>query len=350
MQFKTFLLVSLIPLFLTSGKSRPVSRISNETLLKAPEGTAVIITGAAARIPQEAALLETLYQKGLLRNVQFIAGASSGALNTVILNSILSGNFSFERYLNILFSIRSTNIYKMNDRKLPVDTEPLRNFLHRIVQDSLHYRRIGDLPVMSAISITQVELLTLIKKNFRLSNFKINPESDPGLDLVEVLMASTSFPLAFPHTLINHSPTLPQKPFIDGGVGEDHVPFRGMLDAIKYRGKSFEKVIIVSRKSDTQPELSEELKTVGINDNGLLDKLGISLDDILFKGFIKGLKSLQKEDPDLANRTYVYVPDFEKDFLLLNFDNLKEQYDVSKKWALEHDPVPLNQYLLSVKD
>lgn len=315
-----------------------------------PEGTAVIITGAAARIPQEAALLEHLYDEGLLNDVRFIAGASSGALNTVILNGILSGKYSWERYLNVLFNIRNKDIYKMEGKKLPVDTGPLRNFLKRIVNDSLGFLRIGDLPIASAISITDVEKLNLVKKNFRMSNLKINPESDPNLDLVEILMASTSFPIAFPKAIIHNSPTLPQRPFIDGGVHEDHIPFRGMLDYIRFCGKSFEKVIIVSRKSDKKPELSEELASVGINDKGLLDKLGISLDEILFKGFVRGLKALEKEDPELAERTYVYFPAFDQNFLLLNFDNLKEQYDVTRKWALDHDPVPLKQFLLNIKE
>jgi predicted acylesterase/phospholipase RssA len=313
-----------------------------------PEGTAIIITGAAARIPQEAALLENLYNKDWLGDVQFIAGASSGALNTVMLNSILTKKITWERYLNLLFNLKNEDIYLRNGKKLPVDTKPLRNFLQQVVNNTIGYHKIGDLPIPSAISIANVELITLIKKSFRMSNIKINPESDPNLDLVEILMASTSFPIAFPPARINNAFTLPDRPFIDGGVGEDHVPFKGMLEYIRSRGKSFEKVIIVSRKADKQPELSEELRNLGINDKGLLDKLGISLDEILFRGFIKGLERLQKEDPDLAERTFIYVPDFQEDFLLFDFNNLRDQYDVTRKWASNHLPVPMKQYLQSV--
>lgn len=315
-----------------------------------PEGTAIIITGAAARIPQEAALLENLYNKGWLRDVQFIAGASSGALNTVMLNAILTKRITWEKYLNLLYNLKNEDIYIRIGKRLPVDTEPLRNFLKHVVNNTLGYHKISDLPFPGAISIADVELIKLTKKNYRMSNVRINQESDPNLDLVEILMASTSFPLAFPPARISNAITLPNHPFIDGGFGEDHVPFKGMLEYIRYRGKSFEKVIIVSRKADKQPDLSEELRNLGINDKGLLDKLGVSLDEILFKGFIKGLERLQKEDPDLAGRTFIYVPDFQKDFLLFNFNNLKEQYDVTRIWASDHMPVPLKQYLMDVRE
>ena len=59
---------------------------NNKKIPARRSGTAIILTGAAARIPQEAALLEELYNRGLLKNVVFISGVSSGALNSVVLN------------------------------------------------------------------------------------------------------------------------------------------------------------------------------------------------------------------------------------------------------------------------
>ena len=43
------------------------------------KGVALVITGAAARIPQEAALLEALDERGLLKDLAFVSGDSSGA-------------------------------------------------------------------------------------------------------------------------------------------------------------------------------------------------------------------------------------------------------------------------------
>lgn len=107
-----------------------------------------------------------------------------------------------------------------------------------------------------------------------------------------------------------------------------------------------ERVYIISRKSDKIPEASEEIKILGINDNGLFDKLGISIDNVLEKGIIKRLIVYTGEAPDLVPLTYVWVPEFQADFLLFNFDNLKEQYTLTSQWAKTHDPVPLGDYLL----
>jgi len=310
-----------------------------------PEGTAILITGAAARIPQEAALLEQLYKTGELNDVVFIAGDSSGALNTVMLNAILSKKITWKQYIGWLKKIRNNDIYISNGKELPVNVQPLRHFLTRIVNDSLGYFKMKDLPIASAISITDISMLGMHKKNYRLSNKKINIESDPNLNIVDVLMASTAFPIVFPEERIPNATTLPDHSFADGGIGDDHIPFNGLLDFIQYREQSVKKVIIVSRKSDSEPDVSEELKTLGITDKGFFDKMGISLDEILYRGFIKAMEAFKKEAPDLIEHTFVYIPDFPENFLLLDFNDLGQQYDVTKKWAQNHQPIPMEVYL-----
>jgi predicted acylesterase/phospholipase RssA len=166
------------------------------------------------------------------------------------------------------------------------------------------------------------------------------------LNLVDIMMASTSFPIAFPPVRISNARTIPDVEYIDGGVGDDHVPFHALLQFQKFRGIGVEKIFIVSRKSDSIPKISEELKSLGIDDKGRFDKLGISLDNILKKGMIKRLEAFAAEAPEMIMISYVYVPDFEESFLMFNFDNLEEQYNLSKNWARTHDPIPLGNYLL----
>jgi hypothetical protein len=74
--------------------------------------------------------------------------------------------------------------------------------------------------------------------------------------------------------------------------------------------------------------------------------MGVSLDNILKKGMIKCLQAFATEAPELIMLSYVYVPDFSKDFLMFNFENLKEQFELTSFWAKSHDPVPLGDYLL----
>jgi hypothetical protein len=309
-------------------------------------GTAIIMTGAAARLPQEAALLEALYNRGLLKNVVFISGVSSGALNSVMLNGILSGKMTWKEYKDIIFNIKNEDIFIQEGKKLPVNTEPARKFITNVVENKLHYKKIGDLPYFTEISFTNIRKIDLKKTVYRMCSKKINAETDTTLSLVDILMASTSFPVAFPGVHIRNVKTIPDVDYIDGGVGEDHIPFHALLDFEKFRGYGVEKVYIISRKSDSIPSVSEELKTLGVNDRGVFDKFGISIDNILRKGLIRRLRAYAVEAPDLVPRTYIYIPDFDQEFLMFNFGKLKEQYDVTSNWAKTHDPIPIAEYLL----
>jgi len=339
-----FILISLAVLFICSRNGI----VPNEPVYASRSGTAILMTGAAARIPQEVALLEELYNRGLMKNVVFIAGVSSGALNAVMLNAILSGKLTWAEYKEILFGLKNSDIFIQGDGKkaLPVNTEPERMLFKRIVEDKLNYHQIGDLPFTTEISFTNLKDLDLKKKVYRMCSRKINSDSDTTLSLVDIMMASSAFPVAFPPVRISNVKTIPDVEYVDGGVGDDHVPFKALLEFEKFRGEGVERVYIVSRKSDSIPEVSEELKGLGLDDKGRFDRLGVSLDNILKKGMIKRLEAFAVEAPDLISHSYVYIPDFEKNFLMFNFENLKEQYTLTSNWAKANNPMPLGDYLL----
>jgi len=325
------------------------------TLLAQPEtehlvfekhsGTALVITGAAARIVQEAALLENLQKKGWLSNICFISGTSSGAINTVMLNGILENKFTWERYHSILFNITNHDIYIRNGRSLPVNNEPLQNLLEKVVNDSLGYKSIGDLPYQSSISISAVDLLPPFSATYRLCNLKINNESNPAFNLVETLLASTAIPILFPAAHFHESFGLPKSSYVDGGFSNDHIPFEAVLQFEKFRGFGVDTLIIVSRKSDTKQGIKNEVEKFGNTDSRTFDKLSYWIDNLAMNGFIRSMKEIQKDYPELAARTYVFIPDFEENFALLDFSEMKHQYDVTATWAETHKPVPLNQFL-----
>jgi predicted acylesterase/phospholipase RssA len=309
------------------------------------KGTAVVVTGAAARIPQEAALLEHLYNIGDLKDVAFISGASSGALSSVVLNAILSGKINWDQYKNILFSITNSQVFIRNGSNLPLDTKPLRELIHRIVNDSLGYYKVGDLPFASSISATNAELKTFEGRVYRFSNRQINKESNPDFDLIDILMASAAIPVVFPSVKLSVPDMGHPITFIDGGVTEDHIPFEAAREYEQLTGIHFEKMIIVSRKNIPEARIGPELENLGIKDTKLREKLGASVQHLSKEGFIKRLILLQLTDPVLAARTFVYVPDFEQDFPMLDFNNFKIQYEVSAEWAKSHKPIPLDQYI-----
>ena len=336
-------LFTILALLIISGRK---SDGTNDQIYPKRNGTAIVMTGAAARIPQEAALLEELYNRGLMKNVVFISGVSSGALNSVALNGILTGRMTWAEYKEIIYNLKNSDIFIQEGKKLPVNTEPARKFITDVVEKKLGYHIIGDLPYMTEISFTHLSELNLKKTVYRMCSRKINKETDTTLSIVDILMASTSFPIAFPPVRIRNAKTIPDVEYVDGGVGDDHIPFQALLDFEKFRGTGVERVYFISRKSDSIPEVSEELRVLGINDRGVFDKLNISLDNILKKGLIKRLEAYSSEAPDLVPLSYVWIPDFQADFLMFSFSNLKEQYDMTSQWAKTHDPVPLADYLL----
>lgn len=342
----TILIVFTLILISDSKPSEP-ERPSGTTIQpSAGSGTAIIMTGAAARIPQQAALLEELYNRGLLNDVVFISGVSAGAINAVALNGILDGKLTWEEYRKTLFNLDNNDIFLLQEgRKLPVNTDPVRNLYREFVEEKLGYRRIGDLPIMTEISFANYRDLKIRKNIYRMCSRKINEETDTTLNLVDIMMASSAIPFAFPPVRIGNVSTIPDLEYVDGGFGIDYVPFKALLDFQKYRGEEVKQVYIISRKSGLAG-ISEELKMLGIDRKAASERFENSLDNVLWKILINRLTAFAKDAPEMIFHSYVWIPDFDQDFLLFNFSNLEEQYMITRTWAQNNDPVPLGDFLL----
>jgi len=280
----------------------------------------------------------------------FISGVSSGALNAVLLNGIKTGKITWDEYKNILFDLKNSDIFIQERRKFPVDTEPARLTFKKTAEDKLGYFKIGDLPIATSISFTHVKGINLKKTDYRMCSLMINHESDSKLGLVDIMMASSAFPILFPPVRIANVETVPDEEYIDGGVGEDRLPYRALLEFEKYRGAGVEKVYIIGKNWNSMPELSEELKGLGINDKGLFDKLGFSLDAMLKKEIIKKMEAYCDDAPELEPLTYVWIPELEVNFLLFNFETMKEQYDLTAEWAKTNKPILIKDFLKHEKE
>jgi predicted acylesterase/phospholipase RssA len=337
--------VCVLLIVISISSQNKVDDIQEPILTKPREGIALIMTGAAARISQEAALLEELDKRGLLKDLVFISGVSSGALNAVLLNGILNKKITWDEYKTILFNLKNEDIFIQEGKKFPVNTEPARQTFRKTTEDKLGYYCIGNLPITTSISFTHIENLALKKTVFRMCSRKINQESDTTLGLVDIMMATAAFPIVFPPARIANVKTIPDEKYVDGGVGDDHVPYHALLEFEKFRGVGVEKVYIISRNCDSIPQLSEELKNFGVDDNGLFDRLGFSLDALLTRGIIKRMEAYCSEAPELVPLTYVWIPDLKKNFRLFSFENMKEQYDLTYEWAKTHDPVLIKDFL-----
>lgn len=344
--FFLFILISLLlSILLLSDNEQDVSVQVEKINESDGSGTAIIMTGAAARIPQQAALLEELYNRGLLRDVVFISGVSSGALNAVMLNAILTNRISWQEYKNILFSIEGQNVFLSNTGKLPVNTEPARELLRKVVEDRLGYKTIGDLPIMTEISFSNYSKILKAQRVYRMCSVKINSESDTTLNLVDILMASTSIPLVFPPVRIENVTTIPDAKYRDGGIGIDYIPFQALLDFQVWRGEKVKKVFIVSRQAGIFDDFSNELEVLGIEKKRRFVKIGDSLDNMLWRILVNRLEAFAKAAPWMIKDTYVWIPHIEQNFLMLNFNNLEEQYTMTRIWAHSNEPLPLEDFI-----
>lgn len=339
-------IVGLIGLFILSmGFARRRNPILEHSFDKR-SGTAIIITGAAAKIAQEAALLQRLDESGMLDSVVFISGASSGALNAVLLNGIIEKKLTWNEYREILGSITNDSIFSVNTKKkLPVSNEPLRKLIENVVVHRLGYRTLADLPIPTAISVVNLRVSPFGERTLRLCNRKINSESDSSLNLVEVLMASTAYPLVFPPARISGNGTIPSTPLYDGGISEDRFPYKALIQFEQYRKMGVNRVIVVTRKRDSDISIFDELKPFGLKMKGKLDFIGFSPDALTEIGFYRRLREYRRNFPQLAQRTLLYVPDYSDSFLMFDFDNLDRQWTITYTWALSNGPVTLNEFL-----
>jgi patatin-like phospholipase/acyl hydrolase len=77
---------------------------------------------------------------------------------------------------------------------------------------------------MTEISFNRFISLGLGRNVYRMCSRKINNETDTTLRLVDILMATSAIPVAFPPVRIENVTTIPDVRFTDGGVGQTIFP------------------------------------------------------------------------------------------------------------------------------
>ncbi|MEM9339404.1 MAG: patatin-like phospholipase family protein [Bacteroidota bacterium] len=309
-----------------------------------PSGTALIITGASARITQQLALIERLHEQGRFNNLAFISGVSSGAINATMLNGILDPdlNFTFEDYKNIVLNLSNSDVLDNSRNNLPVDTRPLWNTFDRIITNTLGYDSFDDLPIPTAYSNTNFDTREIESA----SNV---PELDQvGGRLVESLMATTAFPVAFPLIRIN------EKTYVDGGLVEN-IPANVVLQEQLRRAMPFDTVYIVTFQKNTETRWGDELNFLGIGGTRedllevTLEKTGFDTDELSQQAFLDDLIRIQTNYPEFARRCFVYEPAVEDAPYYGVFDFSSEtamdSYNSVREWAQTNTPLRLGEFL-----
>lgn len=322
--------------------------------------TAVLLTGAAARISQEVAMFDQLQRrKGLTVSPDdtLLAGFSSGSLNLAALNACFAkgSSLNWDTYYKqqVLFPLRNHDVYKI--KRLPFDTSPLRATISKFVKN-MGCSKVGDLAFNSYIITCSVNEFTTLWANSQVEEQKF-------IDIVDAFMASTAIPVLFPsqeiHCLPGHDTDFPDGKYVDGGTKGTFDEFDKYIGEYVRQNEQFDNMYIISPMREKSEEEHKELISLA-SDNSVKDTLFSKLIEhlknismITFLKFLQKLQDWQYKGLPMAKNIYVCIPEMDKNFFILNFDNQKKQYDKVFSWV-ESNPdklaIPLDQFLKEHKD
>ncbi len=319
--------------------------------------TAVLLTGAAARISQEVAMLDKLMDpKGcglkISQDDTLVAGFSSGSLNLAAINACFSNGsqLGWDTYYKqtVLFPLRNSDVYKV--KFLPFDTAPLRNTIQEFV-DKMNCKYVGDLAFYAYIlsfSYRKIKTLWACSQN----------PDDHYLDITDMFMASTAIPILFPWQEISSETgqprEFPEGHFADGGTGGTFKQFDGSIGEYVRQNGQFDNMYIISpmreRAGDEDKEILELVKgngATGVDISGFLNHVK-SLSMNTFLKFIKQLNDWKYNGMAMAQNIYISIPEMDNNFPMINFDLQKPQYDAVTAWIGANPDklaIPIDEFL-----
>ncbi|NOU20111.1 MAG: hypothetical protein HOO91_21350 [Bacteroidales bacterium] len=319
--------------------------------------TAVLLTGAAARISQEVAMLDKLMDlKGcglkISQDDTLVAGFSSGSLNLAAINACFStgSQLGWDTYYKqtVLFPLTNSDVYKV--KFPPFDTTPLRNTIQKFV-DKMNCKKVGDLAFYSYIitfSYRDIKTLWACSQN----------PGDEYLNITDTFMSSTAIPILFPWQEISSESgqqrDFPKGHFADGGTHGTFDRFDTYLGQYVRQNEPFDNMYIISPMRQTAKAEREEImvklkeqKMDGLDLSGLMEHLkNISMNT--FMGFLKALNAWTYNGQKMAKNIYVSIPQMDKNYPIIDFDLEKEQYDAVTAWV-DANPdklaIPIDEFL-----
>lgn len=321
----------------------------------------ILLTGAAARISQEVALLDGLgKQEGLKidHSTTYLAGFSSGSLNVAAINGCFGPeaklNWDMDYKEGILFPLENSQVFKRGF-KLPWDTSPLRKTLEGFL-DSEH----ADLHTMKDLSFHS-HILAYSSKNKTTCWADSLNSVNRNILLADLLMASTAIPILFPPQEIHAEPEptgLPSGEYMDGGTRGIFDGFETVLKSLTQSQGPFDNLYIISPMrydESTEVELNQHLLPEIFDDKSLEElKLTFgSISQAMFVRFLKKLKTFNEgSGTHVADNVYVSIPSLSKNFPLLDFNQQKAQYSATMDWIDAHPSqlaTSLDEYLRQQK-
>lgn len=294
-------------------------------------------SGAGGRIAQHAALMSALfngtYPGGKPMRPAFLAGASSGALSAVMLNAIIetqdhnlgSRGVTFEAYKQFLFNVQNSDIYSSNLLSIPaniangfiLDNSPFANTINKWLT-RMGYFKLGDLYIPTCISVVDRDT------GFTMRLWSDDPQY-AGLDLLEVLMASTALPIAFTPRKITG---FPNQFFIDGGTGEDTLPVLPLLQRSEV--STIYALVYNSALTSGGSGLPAPLASLQL----LANTMAV-INDFRVDLYIAAIEIAAS-----ANKTtFLYDPVLPQDYSTLDFKDEKLEFDQTLNYTVYYGPL-----------
>ncbi|HCT29795.1 MAG TPA: hypothetical protein DIW31_03455 [Bacteroidales bacterium] len=317
--------------------------------------TAILLTGAAARISQEVALFDQLRaQKSLTVSPDdtLLVGFSSGSLNLAAINACFTkgSKLDWDKYYKqtVLFPLKNSDVYKIDG--IPFDTTPLRNTIQKFV-DTMGCKNVGDLGFHSyIITFSWRELKTLWACS--------RVEGQQYINLTDMFMSSTAIPVAFPwqeiHCETGHTMDFPKGHFADGGTHGTFDNFDEYLGKYVKTNGQFENMYIISPMREKSEDGHEEAVSIVKNNTSSADDISKFIDHLKhismngFLDFLQKLNSWNYKGSAIAKNIYISIPEMASNFPIIDFDQEEKQYNAVTDWVSQNPEklaIPIDQFL-----
>jgi len=284
------------------------------------------------------ALLTGNYPNGTPLRPDYLSGASSGSISSVLVNAIIESqethriNWTWTHVKSLLFNLTTSTVIDLSWEGIAhieinmvegfiLDNTPFINFL-KTQFSQMGYNTLGDLYLPTAIS--------LVNQSSGLpQRFWSDDPQYKNLSLVEVVIASCSIPVAFiPRQVSGLGNTY----WIDGGTGIDTLPVFSLLNRIDV---NFVYVICYSSAltsgGGTEPNW--------IQDIPLLENFIATFDNMRVELFLAGISMLSTQHTKSA---FSFIPKLNQSFSTFDFDDEVLEYTLASNWAHLNPPLRLN--------
>ncbi|WP_428239514.1 patatin-like phospholipase family protein [Gynuella sp.] len=198
-----------------------------------------------------------------------------------------------------------------------LDTAPLKVTLEKYINTVMDFKTMEQLPCHTLISAVSVA-------DGSEKRFDSTENDDKDTNLVDIILASTAIPVIFPERAVN------TQMYVDGGTGTDNFPVPDIMVA----GEKFDEVYVITHKNETLlgKPIAHNYTWMPILSN-LSFALAVQGGNTVTYQMAQSLSIV-----DNPQNAYLYMPDFDQNFGMLDFDSMPEQLKESKKYCEAHSP------------